>query len=209
MKLAVFGATGRTGKLVVEQALKQGHEVFALVRTPAKMGVQHECLHLIQGDALNAADVEKTILGVDAVLNTLGPIKGAPVNLQTTAMQHIISAMEKNGVKRMINLIGAGIGDPNDRPKFIDRIFKFVLWTFARKLAEDVIASANLLRQSKLDWTIVRVPRLLDKPATGKYRIGWVGVNSSTTISRADVADFMLKQLTDSTYVRVAPMISD
>jgi len=209
MKLAIFGATGRTGLALVQQALDQGHEVFALVRTPAKMLIRHDCLHLIQGDALNAADVARTIQGTEAVLNTIGHLKGAPDNLQQVAMQHIMDAMHKYQVRRIINLIGAGIGDANDRPKLVDHVFKFVLKTFAPKLAKDVTASANMLRESKLDWIIVRVPRLLDKPYTGKYRIGWVDINSSTTIARADAADFMLKQLTDTTYLHQAPMISD
>ncbi len=208
MKLAVFGATGRTGKPLVAAALERGHEVRALARDPAKLDVSQENLLVIRGDALNAADVAETVAGCDAVLSVLGQTKGSPKDLQTTATRHIVAAMKTHGVTRVISLTGAGVRDPNDAPKLIDRVFGLLLATVARSVIRDADAHAEVLRQSGLEWTLVRGPRLTEGPRTGSYKVGYVGKDSGTQASRADVADFMLSQLDDDTWIRKAPMVS-
>ncbi len=208
MKLAVFGATGRTGKPLVAAALERGHEVRALARDPAKLDVSQENLLVIRGDALNADDVAETVTGCDAVLSVLGQTKGSPKDLQTTATRHIVAAMKTHGVTRVISLTGAGVRDPNDAPKLIDRVFGLLLATVARSVIRDADAHAEVLRQSGLEWTLVRGPRLTEGPRTGSYKVGYVGKDSGKQASRADVADFMLSQLDDDTWVRKAPMVS-
>ena len=208
MKLAVFGATGRTGKSLVVQALGQGHEVRALARDPAKLDVSQENLLVIHGDVLNAADVAETIDGCDAVLSVLGQTKGSPKDLQTVATRHIVAAMKTHGVTRVISLTGAGVKDPHDEPKLVDCVFGLLLATVARNVIKDADAHAVVLRQSGLEWTLVRGPRLTEGPRTGTYKVGYVGKDSGTQASRADVADFMLSQLGDDTWVRKAPMVS-
>ena len=208
MKLAIFGATGRTGKPLVEQALAQGHEIRALARDPSKLEVSQEKLLVIHGDVLNAADVAETLAGCDAVLSVLGQTKGSPKDLQTVATRHIVAGMKTHGVTRVISLTGAGVRDPNDRPKLVDRVFGLLLATVARSVIQDADAHAEVLRQSGLEWTLVRGPRLTEGPRTGSYKVGYVGKDSGTQASRADVADFMLRQLEDDTWVRKAPMVS-
>ena len=210
MKLAVFGATGRIGIPLVQQALDSGHDVVAFVRTPSKMPIQHERLTLVQGDAMQAADVEKAIAGADVVLSALGHTKNTPSDMQTVATKHIIAAMHKHGVKRLISLTGAGLAAPQDKPKPINHVIKFALKTLAGKVLEDAENHAKLIRTADdIEWVIVRGPMLTEGPHTGNYRVGWVGVNTGARISRADVADFMLKQTQDDTYLHQAPMISD
>ncbi|MBA2285726.1 MAG: SDR family oxidoreductase [Ktedonobacteraceae bacterium] len=209
MRLAIFGATGRTGKPLVEQALEAGHDVAALVRTPAKMTIQNPRLTVVQGDAMNAADVEKVVQGADAVLIALGHSKDSPKDMQTVATGHIVAAMEKYGVKRIVSLTGAGVDAPEDKPKLMNHVIKFALKTMSGDVLKDGERHAALIRNSGLDWVIARGPMLNEGPHTGKYRVGWVGVNTSARISRADVADFMLKQTTDTTYLHQLPMISD
>lgn len=209
MKLVVFGASGRTGKPLVEQALNAGHEVVAFVRSPEKMTQQHENLTIVKGDAMNAADVDGAIAGADAVLSTLGHTKTTPDNMQTIATEHIVTAMKKQGVRRLISLTGAGLEAPQDKPQLINHIIKLALITFAGRILEDARRHAAVIQQSDLDWVIVRGPMLTEGPYTGNYRVGWVGINTGPRISRADVADFMLKQLTDDTYLHQMPMISD
>src|SRR5438876_10489552 len=102
MKLAIFGATGRTGIPLVEQALAAGQEVVALARTSSKLPIQHPKLTVIQGDVLNQADVEKVVQSCNAVLSVLGHRKESPRDMQTVAIRHIIAAMEKYGVKRLV-----------------------------------------------------------------------------------------------------------
>ncbi len=209
MELAVLGASGRTGRPLVQQALDAGHDVIALVRTPATFPIKHDRLTVVQGDALNAADVDEVVQGADAVLSTLGHSKNSPKDLQTVATKNIVAAMEKYGITRFVSLTGAGVDAPQDKPKFINHVIKFALKTMQGAVLADAEQHAKVLQASQLDWVIVRGPMLTEGPYTGKYRVGWVGVNTGTRISRADVADFMLKQVTDNTYIHKAPMVSD
>jgi len=210
MKLTVFGATGRTGLPLVEQALAAGYHVMAFVRDPDKMPIQHERLTLVQGDALNAADVDRAVAGADAVLSTLGQTKSSPNNIQTMATRHIVAAMQKHGVQRLVSLTGAGVAAPQDDPKLINHFIKFALKMFAGDVLQDAEGHAQVLRNHPdIEWIMVRAPLLTEGPHTGDYRIGWVGVNTGPRVARADVADFMLKQVTDDTYVHQAPVVSD
>ncbi len=209
MELAIFGASGRTGRPLVQQALDAGHDVIALVRTPATFPIKHERLSVVQGDALNASDVDEVVQGADAVLSTLGQSKNSPKDLQTVATKNIVAAMETYGITRIVSLTGAGVDAPQDKPKLINHVIKFALKTLQGAVLADAEQHAKILQGSQLDWVIVRGPMLTEGPYTGKYRVGWVGINTSARISRADVADFMLKQVTDNTYVHKAPMVSD
>ncbi len=209
MKLTIFGATGKTGQPLLQQALEAGHEVTALVRDGAKLPTQHDRLTVIQGDAMNAADVDKAVQGADAVLSALGQRKDSPVDMQTVAIRNIINAMQKYGVKRLVSLTGAGVDAPQDKPKPFNHLIKTALILLSGKVLKDAEGHAALIKNSGLDWVIVRGPMLNEGPHTGKYRVGWVGVNTGARISRADVADFMLKQVTDNTYLHQLPMISD
>ena len=209
MRLAIFGASGRTGRPLVEQALAAGHDVTALVRSPARLLMTHQRLRIVEGDVLDAAAVDSTVDHADAVLSALGQAKGAPRDLMTVATRNIIAAMRRHRVKRIISLTGAGVAAPQDHPKLMNHIIKLTLMTLSGPVLRDAEAHAKLLEASGLDWTIVRGPMLNEGPHTGNYRVGWVGVNTGARIARADVADFMLKQLTDKTYLKQAPMISD
>lgn len=209
MKLVIFGATGRTGIPLVQQALDAGYEVVAFVRSPAKMPIKHERLALVQGDAMNAADVEKAVQDADVVLSALGHTKNTPRNMQAVATEHIIRAMEKHGVKRFVSLTGAGVAAPQDQPKLINHVIKFLLKTLSGDVLKDAEHHAEIIRKSTIEWVIVRGPMLTEGPHTGKYRVGWVGINTGPRISRADVADFMLKQVKEDNYLKQAPMISD
>ena len=208
MKLAVFGATGRTGQPLVRQALARGYTVKALARTPSKLIQNDKRLNIVQGDATHPADVAKTIEGTDAVLSALGHTKTSSRDVQTVATQYIVAAMKQHGVKRIVSLTGAGVKDPHDEPKFVDRVFGFLLATFARDVIKDAEAHAEVLRGSGLEWVIVRGPRLTDGEHTGTYKVGYVGKDSGTQISRADLAEFMLEALETDEWLRKAPMVS-
>jgi putative NADH-flavin reductase len=210
MKLVVFGATGRTGLHLVKQALDAGHQVVAFVRDPAKMPVMHDHLTLIQGDVMKASDVEKAIPpDADAVISVLSPAKGSPGDMLSVAVNNILNVMHRRGIKRLIFMTGAGVAVPEDKPTLVNQVIKFAL----KILAGDVLRQSELavrkIQNSGLDWTIVRVPMLNDNPYSGQYRVGWVGVNTGTRVSRADAADFILKQLSSNSYLHKAPLISD
>lgn len=208
MKIVVFGAAGRTGRLLVEQALEKGYEVTGFARSPEKLGLEHERLRLVQGDALDGQAVATAIAGQDAVLSALGPSRHSPEQLMATAAQHIVAAMPAHGARRLITLTGAGVSFPQDEPKLWNRFISLMLKLISGKILEDSIQHAAIVRASDLDWTIVRVPMLFDGPATGQIRVGYVGKGVGARICRADVAAFMLQQLTSDAHRQDAPVIS-
>jgi putative NADH-flavin reductase len=117
--------------------------------------------------------------------------------------------MQKYGVRRLVSLTGAGVAAPQDRPKLLNHLILFALKLVSPDVLHDAERHAEIIKNSGLDWVIARGPMLNERPHTGTYRVGWVGVNTSARISRADVADFLLKQVTDTTYLHQLPMISD
>lgn len=208
MKIAILGATGRTGIVLVEQALEKGYAVKALVRSRDKIHFEHKNLELVQGDVLDPLAVDRVVKNCDAVLCVIGHTKNSPDDLQAKAMQHLTTAMKNNKVNRLIDMTGAGVRDCDDHPKIFDQMIVFALKVMAPKVLEDGNRHAVIIKDSGLDWTIVRAPMLNDGPCTGRYRIGMVGHNSGSKISRADVAHFMLKELTERNYIGKMPMIS-
>jgi putative NADH-flavin reductase len=210
MKIVVLGGTGRTGIPLIEQAVAAGHEVVALVRTPSKLNITHDCLTVVQGDAMNAVDVNKVITpDVTAVVSVLGPIKGSPTDLLPVAANHVMTAMQNAGVRRLIWMTGAGVSFPQDQPQFFDHVIKFLLKTISPEVLAQSEKAVYAIADSHLDWTIVRGPMLTDTPHSSTYRVGWVGVNTGARLSRADAADFILKQLDGKEYLRLAPMLSN
>src|SRR5215207_9736191 len=138
-KIAIFGASGRTGKLFTELALKNGYKVKALVRQPSRLSLQHSNLEVIQGDTADSAKVEKTIEATDAVIDLIGPGKGSSLDLQRTATRHIIDAMQLCAVKRLIVLTSLpfGILDPNDKPTFMNRFMMFMAKNLMGTMVQD------------------------------------------------------------------------
>jgi len=208
MKLTIFGASGRTGRPLVEQALAAGHDVTALVRTPSSFPIKHERLNVIQGSVEDAAKVAQAVAHADAVLSVLGHTKSSNKDVLTVGTRNIVNAMQQHGVRRLISLTGAGVRDPQDQPKLVDKVFGFALGRLQPDLLRDSENQTKVIQGSDLDWTVVRGPRLTEGPRTGKYRVGYVGKDSGTQASRADIADFMLKQVTDTTYLRKLPVVS-
>jgi len=208
MKTIVFGATGGTGQELVRQALDQGHDVTAFVRSPEKIAdIEHANLAVARGDVLDVADVEAAVPGHEAVICAIGA--GAQrTTLRQDGTRNIIAAMEKAGVSRLVCLSSLGVGDSRNNLPFFTRYV--IVGIFLRHAFADHEAQEVLVRQSSLDWTIVRPPHLKDGPRTGKYRHGFSIADRTLQgkISRADVADFMVKQLTDTTYVHQTPGVS-
>lgn len=209
MKLTIFGATGRTGKLLLQQALDAGHQVVAFARTPSKLGIEHEHLDVVQGDVQDSEQVAAALAGTEAVLSVLGPTSNEPTYEVSKGMGNIMVAMDQHGVRRLIQTVGAGVGDPNDKPGLFDKGIKVMLKLASRHVYEDMVRVNDAIRSSDLDWTLVRVPMLTDDPPTGDVKVGYLGEGVGSRISRADIAAFVLKQVDDSTYLRQAPVISN
>ena len=207
--VAIFGATGRAGKHLVQQALERGYCVRALARDPGKLAMQNERLLVIQGSLSDMARVEQVVAGADAVLSVLGPTSNEPTFEISQGTTTIIKAMKQHGVKRLIISAGAGVGDPGDAPKLFNKLIGMALKATARNVYEDMLKTVALARESGLEWTVVRVPRLTDAPPTGHVRVGMVGKGTGANLSRADMAEFMLKQVDDLQHLRKAPVISN
>jgi putative NADH-flavin reductase len=207
-KIAIFGATGRTGRRVLERALRAGYQVRALVRDPARLAAAGNQLTVIKGDVLDPAAVDRTIEGADAVLSLFGQVKGSPPTLQADGTALIVAAMQKHGVTRIVTLSGRGLRAPLDRPKAADKIIRVLLKVLSGHVLADAQRHLEVLERTDLDWTVVRGPRLTEASGAGRYRVGWVGVDAGTQISRDDLADFILTQVDDRTFVRQMPFVS-
>jgi putative NADH-flavin reductase len=208
MKLLVFGSTGGTGRELVKQALAQGHEVTAYARSPDKLGdLTHPSLQVVRGDVLDSAAVEKAVPGHDAVLCAIGTGAGRGT-LREEGTRNIVRAMEKAGVQRLICQSSMGVGDSRANLGFLTKYV--IVPVFLRHAFADHERQEAVVKESTLDWTIVRPPHLKDGPRTGTYRHGFPTTDTGIQgkISRADVADFMLKQLADTTYLHQTPGVS-
>lgn len=206
MKTLIFGSTGSIGRQLVEQALAQGHAVTAFARDPAKLNIKHANLEVVQGDVMDFASVEKAVQDQEAVLCSLGAGKQGTIRSEGT--RHIIHAMEKAGVQRFICQTTLGAGDSRGNLNFFWKYIMFGI--ILREAYADHERQEDYVKQSRLDWTIVRPAAFTDGNRTGEYRHGFSGTDKviKLKISRADVADFMLKQLTDDTYLHKTPGVS-
>lgn len=206
MKVAVFGATGSVGRLIVGQALEEGHTVTAFARDPAKLGVEHPNLRVVQGDAMDPAAVENAVRGQGAIVCALGA--GAKGGIRAEGTRNIVRAMEKTGVRRLVCQSSLGVGDSRENLNFFWKYIMFGM--LLRQAYADHVAQEGHVMQSGLDWTIVRPGAFTDGPRTGAYRHGFAPDDKAIThkVSRADVAEFMLKQLTDRSYLHKTPALS-
>ncbi|MDQ2825152.1 MAG: SDR family oxidoreductase [Verrucomicrobiota bacterium] len=204
-KILIIGATGGTGRQLVQQALDLGHQVTALVRNPAKLETQHPNLRVIKGNVLDYAAVKSAMQGQNAVLSALGHKRWFyPNKILSEGTRNILRAMKECNVPRFVCESSLGLGNSVGRLGLlftflvVPLILPFVFW--------DKVRQEKLIEESEVDWVIVRPGVLKNSPARGKYRHGHNLGNFIWTvrISRADVADFMLKQLTDDNYVGTA-----
>lgn len=196
--------------MLVDQALEAGYHVVAYARNPSKLAKTHERLTVIQGELRDHEGIERAMSGADAVISVLGPrrdSKGKPI---TEGIQNIIAAMKKEGVRRLIISSTASAEDPSDEPDLRFKILVEIVRLLIRPSYEEIIGTANAVRKSGLDWTIVRLSLLNNGPRSGKVRVGHKGRGEvGLRIARADIADFMLKQVNDPKYLRQAPLISN
>jgi uncharacterized protein YbjT (DUF2867 family) len=200
INLTVFGATGGIGGHVVRQALDAGHKVTAVVRDPARFGVSHPALEVATVAGLTDPEVLRPLLeGSDAAISGVGPRgrKDGPVASTTT--RGILRAMEASGVRRFVAVSAVPVGPVPDGESFLNRrIVLPLISAIARDVYVDLAEMEDEIRRSTTQWTIVRPPKLVNKPLTGEYRTVVGGnVPRGYTISRADVADAMLAELDD------------
>jgi len=206
MKIVLWGATGLTGREILFQALSAGYEVKAAVRKPEQIKVEHANLTIVLGDALNPQSVQEAVAGGEVVISALGTGSTLaqarkPTTVYSEGFANIVAAMRKHDIRRFIALVAVGtVPDPNEpliHKQIIRRILK-ANYNDIRKAEKNVLANCD-----DLDWIGIRPMKLMNTPRTGKYRIA---VNflppNGVEISRADVAEFMLKQMNTDEHLR-------
>ncbi len=204
--IAILGGAGKAGRPLVEKTLEAGYRVRVLLRHPTEFDLRHERLEIIQGDARDSVSLRQLLRGSDALLSTLGHTKGESAPMISTATNSYVMVMQELGIKRCIvvtSLFSTGFEQLDASTQQAADYMQ----THYPAFMDDRRAEFSLLTNSDLDWTYVRVPFIVQAPAT-------IGVDISLNhlpgqrITATDLAHFMIGQLDDDNYVRKAPFIA-
>jgi putative NADH-flavin reductase len=206
MKLVVFGATGKTGQEIVKQSLAQGDEVTAFVRDPAKITVEHDNLRIVTGDIFDLTRVTQAVQGQDAAICALGTSALGKTTVRSQGTANIITAMKGNSVDRLVVVTAMGVGESWSTLSFVNKLFFATLLRSARQDHEN---QEIIVKESGLDWTIIRPSGLTEEPLTASYAIGENILAKTSRIARADVAHVIIKAVHDNVFVHKAVTITN
>jgi putative NADH-flavin reductase len=206
MELVIFGASGKTGVELVKQALEKEYAVTAFVRDPSRLPIKETQLDLFTGDVLDPEAVAGSVQGKDAVVCVLGSSDLKKTTIRATGTANIIQAMKQNGVQRLVVVTAMGTGDSWDT---LSSTGKFLYATLLKSSREDHEAQEKVVKESGLDWTIIRPSGLTDEPGTGRYEVGENIPAKTSRIARADVADLILKELEQNAFMGKAVTITN
>jgi len=219
MRLVIFGSTGGTGRRLVERAIAEGHEVTAFLRNPSRLTARHRRLKVVVGDAFDQVRVREAVAGNEAVISVLGsrepsnPLRprspGDPNGPASAGSEYIVAAMKEHGLRRFVCQTAWGVGESRRDPGFAGAFFmKVLVPPLLRDEYADKEAQEKIVRESDLEWIIVRPMILTNGPWTNDYRASVdLKPGRRPYISRADAADFLMRQLADDTFVRSTPAI--
>lgn len=207
MKIAVIGATGRTGRILVSELLDRGQAVTVLARNPAKVDDLTGRVEVVTGDSRNRADLDRLVAGAHAVASALGPTAKEP-NLHTETATALVAAMGAAGVSRFVGISGAGIDVPGDEKSLSAKLISRAIQTVGGDVVKDKPAEYAVFAASDLDWTLVRPPRLVDGGPTGQLEHDAHHSTRSTKITRADLAVFLADVVEEDLYPRQAPFVA-
>jgi len=213
MKVVIFGATGLSGKAILAEALSQHHQVTILVRNAQAVTLQDKNLTVVEGSVLDKNTVNAVLKNQDAVIQCLGvggKGDGKPTTFVSDANKIIMEEMQKNKVPRLVAMSNIGAGNSL---AFTPWIFRKLILPYFMKWLQVIVDDKNrmepMIMNSNLDWTIVRSAGMVDKPAKGKVTATLTGKGLSYTITLADLAAFIVGQLSDKSYSKQAPSISN
>jgi putative NADH-flavin reductase len=211
-RVTVFGASGNIGRHVVEQLLTHGHAVTAFVRNPTKLGIAHPNLTVVTGELHDKTAIATAVAGAEAVISALGPslrrrATGMPI---TEGTRNIVDAATAAGAPRYIGLATPSVADERDRPTLKAKVLPLLARLMFPNALKELVAMTEAVRSSDLDWTIARITNPTDRPAKRTFRSGFLGRDKvGSSMTRADVAAFLVEQLDDDRYRRAAPAISN
>lgn len=196
LNILVIGANGGIGRKAVEEALAAGYRVTALLRTPSKLGLSHPRLEIAAGDIRQPETFEKYLDGHDAVISAIGEKNREPTTLYSEGARNLLNMMKRKGIKRAFFISAQAIEISPAQPFWARLVTKYIVQKLFGNGYADQRIMEKLVKQSDIDWTIMRPPRLTDGPATGRYRFAINKfLKNCFKISRADVAHFMLVNL--------------
>jgi putative NADH-flavin reductase len=204
MNLLVIGANGGIGRQVVEQALHNGHKVTAVVRNPDNLKLVHPSLNIVKGDIMQPETFEDYLKDQDAVISAIGVRGGVmadkPTTLYSEGSANILQAMQKAGIKRVFFISASAVEISPALPFFVRLVAKYILQKLLKQMYADLLRMESIVKENGTDWTIIRPPRLTDKPVTGRYRFAANKfLKNALSISRADVAHFIINHVHDET----------
>lgn len=208
-KIIVFGATGGTGKQVVQQALLKGHWVTAVVRNTAALALQHERLEIVKGDVFQSHTFESAVAGKDVVISCLGIQKREPTTVYSEGVGNLVKAMQAAGIQRIICLSAAAVVVPSKSSWWMKFVIKNILQKIFKHSYADMLVMEKMLRESNVYWTVIRPPWLRNSAPTGKYR---TSINESlgnpSKLSRADLASYIVDHAVDEKTFKAVVEIS-
>ncbi len=206
-KVAVIGATGKVGRYLVDQALERGYIVRVLLRDPNKLQNKDGRVEVIKGDATDVGSIQSLLGGCHTVINAVGhPLKEKPI--YSTVTTHILEIMKKAGIKRYITVTGGAVNASGDRKDLVSKVASRIMgWTY-RDMMSDKQKEVDILMNSEIDWTLVRLPFIEEKPAPGQIKVSLECI-PGTKISNRDIATFLVDQITEQKYSKKAPFIAN
>lgn len=209
MKILVFGGTGLTGGVVVEMALKQGHEVFALTRDASRFSNRNQNLQVIEGSATSQSDIEKALKDVNAVIHCLGiggKGRGLATSVVSDSVKAVLAAMQSKGVRRIVCMSNVGAGGSGTW--FYNRVVVPVFLRWLKPIIKDKDRMESFLKESGLDWTSVRLPNIVEGPSK-PVRASESGKGIGISITAESTAEFLLQQITNKEWLQKSPSISN
>ena len=196
LRIVVLGANGGVGRQTVAMALEAGHHVTAVLRNPAKLALVHDNLQLVKADIMQPGAFEGWLENKDAVISAIGVSSNGPTTLYSEGNRNLLQAMKKAGISRVFFISASAIEISPVLPFYVRFAAKYIVQKILRNMYADIRIMEKGVKESDADWTIMRPPRLTNKPATGHYRIA---INSflknCLSISRADLAHFMIHNI--------------
>jgi putative NADH-flavin reductase len=213
MKITIFGATGFSGQAILAEALKQGHVVSILVRDASKVQIKHPNLTIVEGNVLDAPTVTSVLNHQEAVIQCLGvggKGDGKPTTFISDATKVIVDEMQKQQIKRLIAMSNVGAGHSIAfQPWFFTKIILPYFMKWLKVIIDDKNRMEPIIMNSNLDWTIVRCPNITDKPAKGNCNTTLDGKGLKLSVTLLDLSKFMVDQLTETTFNKQAPCVSN
>ncbi|CAM4157705.1 SDR family oxidoreductase [Bacillus paramycoides] len=206
-KIAILGANGKVGKFLINQALEKGYQVRILTRNSKNMRITNENIETISGDARDFSAIQELLQGCKAVINAVGQPKNESY-IFSTVTKHILKVMKEYEMKRYILISGGSLNVKGDKKRIVNKIGANLFQLFLPKMMQDKYKELQIIQRSDVDWTIVRLPFVIEGNGIGNIKESLVDM-PGIKIKNGDIAPFVIKQINSEKYVGKCPLISN